>query len=78
MTSRPVGEGQGAEAPSPTGHIVCCICLLPIPLDQYRTARCWTDPQGITCAAHVACLVWVGERDVGLVEAYDWSREPDL
>jgi hypothetical protein len=52
-------------APGP-GHIPCVICLAVIPFDQYATARCWTDPFGITCAAHAACLVGVGERDLGL------------
>ncbi len=48
-----------------SGHIPCVICLGLIPLDQYRTARCWTDPLGVTCAAHAACLTAVGERDLG-------------
>lgn len=48
------------------GHIICCICLLPIPLDEYHSARCWTDPTGITCAAHARCLTNVGEPDLDL------------
>lgn len=47
-------------------HIPCCICTRPIHLDQYATARCWTDPDGITCAAHALCLVAVGEKEIGL------------
>ena len=47
-------------------HIVCCICTQPIPLDQYRIARCWTDPNGQTCAAHARCLIRIGEQDLGL------------
>lgn len=66
MSSGPVGEGQRTEAPSPTGHIVCCICLLPISLDEYRSARCWTDPEGVTVAAHAACLIWIGENELHL------------
>ena len=48
------------------GHIPCCICLAAISLDDYRTARCWTDPRGITCAAHAACLIRLGEQEIGL------------
>jgi hypothetical protein len=66
-TILPAGEGRGRNIPPPAGHIPCCICLAPIPLDEYRTARCWADPAGITCAAHAACLIGVGERDLGLV-----------
>lgn len=62
----PAGEGPGAEMPSPAGHIICCICVLPIPLDQYRTGRCWTDPEGVTVAAHAACLTWIGENELHL------------
>ena len=49
-----------------SGHIVCCICLDHIRIEEYRTARCWTDPNGITCAAHSACLIRVGEQDLDL------------
>lgn len=48
------------------GHIPCCICLDHIRIEEYRTARCWTDPLGVTCAAHASCLVRVGEKDLGL------------
>jgi hypothetical protein len=64
--------GEGNPAPdrshdrSGAGHIECAICLDHIRLDEYRTARCWTDPHGTTCAAHHHCLVRVGERDLGL------------
>lgn len=47
-------------------HIQCCICLDLIPLTEYRTARCWVDPKGETCAAHAACLIRVGETEIGL------------
>lgn len=66
MSPGPVGEGRGTEAPSPTGHIVCCLCLFPIALEQYRTARCWTDPEGVTVAAHAGCLTWIGEHELSL------------
>lgn len=49
-----------------SGHIPCVICLDLIRLEEYRSARCWTDPNGITCAAHAACLIRVGEREIGL------------
>lgn len=49
-----------------SGHIICCICIDHIRLDEYRTARCWTDPNGITCAAHRHCLIRLGERDLEL------------
>lgn len=49
-----------------SGHIICCICLHVIHLEEYRTARCWTDPAGETCAAHAGCLVRVGEKEIGL------------
>jgi hypothetical protein len=48
------------------GHILCCICIRPIALDEYRTARCWTDPGGVSCAAHALCLVSLGEKEIGL------------
>lgn len=48
------------------GHIQCVICLDTIHLEDYRTARCWTDPTGITCAAHALCLIRVGETDPDL------------
>lgn len=49
-----------------TGHIPCVICLQTIRIEEYRTARCWTDPDGQTCAAHASCLIRVGEKDLGL------------
>lgn len=58
-----------AESPSPTGHIECVICTDVIALDQYYTARCWTDPEGVTVAAHHACLTWIGEYDLHLPPA---------
>jgi hypothetical protein len=64
--------GEGPPAPGLShdgpgaGHIACVICMCPIRLDQYRTARCWTDPRGTTCAAHNSCLIRIGERDLGL------------
>lgn len=64
---RPTRTGTGPA--SPAGYIPCVICPNPIPLDEYRTARCWTDPQGVTCAAHAHCLVWVGEQDLDLPPA---------
>jgi hypothetical protein len=64
------GEGRSARdvphATSRAGHIPCVICTGLIGLDQYQSACCWTDPNGVSCAAHGACLVWVGERDLGL------------
>lgn len=64
------GEGRPARnvshAAFRAGHIQCCICIGTIRLDQYRTARCWVDPHGTTVAAHAACLIRVGERDLGL------------
>lgn len=48
------------------GHVPCTLCPDPIELDQYRTARCWTDPGGITVAAHAACLIWIGEHELSL------------
>lgn len=51
------------------GHIPCAICSQPIHLDQYRTARCWTDPFGVTVAAHHQCLVALGETDLDLPPA---------
>lgn len=66
----PVGgpgqEGRGTGVPSSPGHVRCCICTDLILLSEYRTARCWTDPNGITCAAHALCLIRVGEREIGL------------
>lgn len=50
-------------------HIPCVICLLPISLHEYRTARCWTDPHGVTCAAHAQCLLAIGEKDLSLPPA---------
>jgi hypothetical protein len=72
MTLLPGGEGtpaRGSDAPTAgswAGWIPCVICEHTISLDQHRTARCWTDPNGVTCAAHAACLIRVGERDLGL------------
>lgn len=64
------GEGTPARdvphATSRAGWIPCVICIQTISVDEYRTARCWTDPFGVTCAAHATCLVSVGERDLGL------------
>jgi hypothetical protein len=64
------GEGNPARdahpGPSRAGWIPCCICLDHIRLEEYRTARCWTDPDGTTVAAHAACLVRIGETDLGL------------
>jgi hypothetical protein len=65
------GEGRPARddrelPPSRAGHIPCCICTGPIPLDEYAMARCWTDPHGVTCAAHATCLVSLGEQEIGL------------
>lgn len=48
------------------GHIPCVICLDHIHLEEYRTARCWTDPNGITCAAHAPCLTRLGETELQL------------
>jgi hypothetical protein len=56
----------GPHDPPRAGHIICCICTGPIPLSEYCTARCWMDPQGKTCAAHVRCLLALGEREIGL------------
>ncbi len=61
-----VGTGEPTRA---AGHIVCVICIGIIELDDYRSARCWTDPGGITCAAHAGCLVRVGEADLDLPPA---------
>lgn len=47
-------------------YIPCVICLDIIRIEEYRTARCWTDPLGTTCAAHAACLIRVGEKDLNL------------
>jgi hypothetical protein len=56
--------------PDPSaGHIPCAICTHPIYLDEYRTARCWTDPNSITVAAHASCLVRVGESELDLPAA---------
>lgn len=46
-----------------SGHIQCCICLGPIPFEQYAEARVWSDPGHITCAAHAACLERIGDID---------------
>ena len=68
------GEGWPARdydipAESRAGWIPCAICTRAIPLDQYRTARCWTDPEGVTVAAHAACLVSIGEHELDLPAA---------
>lgn len=67
------GSGCPAEAqppttadPRPGHHITCVICADTIYLDEYRSARCWTDPTGITCAAHAGCLRRLGENDLHL------------
>lgn len=64
------GEGNPArEEPqhsSRAGWIPCAICSGLIGLDEYRTARCWTDPNSITVAAHQACLTRVGEQELNL------------
>lgn len=57
----PGGEGAG--------WIPCAICTALITLDQHRSARCWTDPLGVTVAAHHTCLVRLGERDLDLPPA---------
>jgi hypothetical protein len=58
------GPGYG-NLPGPD-HIICAICADPIRLDQYRQARCWTDPDGTTVAAHAPCLIRIGEEDLDL------------
>jgi hypothetical protein len=61
------GNNPAGVPPAPRpGHIPCVVCRHTIGLDQYRQARCWTDPHGITCAAHAACLQALGETDLGL------------
>lgn len=63
----PAGEGRGTEIPSPAGgHVPCVVCLHVIRIEEYRTARCWVDPDGISCAAHAPCLIRLGEPEVGL------------
>lgn len=57
------------ESRNRAGWIPCAICTALIGLDQYRTARCWTDPHGTTVAAHHACLVDLGETDLELPPA---------
>ena len=47
-------------------HIVCAVCDQPIYITDYATAYCWTDPHSVTVAAHGACLIRLGERDLGL------------
>ncbi len=51
---------------SPGGYIPCAVCTEPINRDEYRQARCWTDPDGITVAAHQECLIRLGETDLEL------------
>lgn len=67
------GEGSPApdahHGPSGAGWIPCAICTHHIRLDQYRSARCWTDPFGVTVAAHHHCLVALGETDLDLPAA---------
>lgn len=54
-----------------TAFIPCTICSDFISSDQYRSARCWTDPGGITVAAHQECLARVGEYELRL--SNDWG-----
>lgn len=68
------GEGRPGPGRTPrsvpgAGHIPCVICTDTIGQAEYRTARVWTDPAGITCAAHHSCLVRVGEADLDLPPA---------
>lgn len=63
---RPARDDNPAQSRAGQGHITCCICVDPISLDEYRTARCWSDPFGITVAAHAACLARVGEHELGI------------
>lgn len=49
-----------------SGWIPCAICTDTITLDEHRSARCWTDPTGITVAAHRNCLIRVGEHELSL------------
>lgn len=73
MTIHTGGESHpapdGTHEPSGAGWIPCAICTHPIGLEQYRTARCWTDPHGTTVAAHAGCLTWIGETDLDLPPA---------
>lgn len=64
--STPIPARDSSHGGPRAGHIPCVICLETIELDQYRTARCWTDPHGISCAAHALCLIRVGEQEIGL------------
>lgn len=57
---------DASHDPSRVGHIQCCFCTDTIAYDEYRQARCWTDPAGITVAAHVGCLTRLGEHDLRL------------
>lgn len=66
LGGRSAPAGEEPNAPSPTGHIQCCICTNTIALDEYRTARCWADPTAITVAAHAHCLVRIGEHELSL------------
>jgi hypothetical protein len=59
-------RGSSHDEPRAVGHIPCVICTRTIELADYRSARCWTDPTGITCAAHAGCLRRLGESDLGL------------
>lgn len=64
-SGQPAGDERTTPRPRP-GHIPCVICTDTISLDHYRQARCWTDPHGITCAAHSSCLLRLGEFDLDL------------
>lgn len=66
MTSSTPARDGAHDFSRAGSHIVCCICLGLIPISDYRTARCWMDPDGETVAAHAACLVRVGEREIGI------------
>lgn len=48
------------------GHIVCAICDQPISPADYPSSYCWPDPGGNVLAAHGACLIRLGETDLGL------------
>lgn len=69
--SRRAEEPQGPGVPQPPGpcrpgYIPCAVCTEPINYDEYRSARVWTDPDGLTVAAHQECLVRLGETDLEL------------
>lgn len=52
--------------PSIPETIVCCACGQL--LEDRSTARCWMAPDGIAVAADLACLLWLGETELGLTE----------